>query len=349
MTAAVRPISDRHADRWDAFVEKHPQATALAASRAQAYWQAGGWSPQYFAAYDGEMMQAGLAMIVKKIPLVPYSLARIVAMLADGGQATAMAGALLGAAERFARDEGIAEIESRCRVFSGVDVSGVDYSKTLRQALEQSGFEPRDVTRGTYLVRIDVDDETLLKSFSSKCRRDVRKGVREGVAVEESGSEASFRYFCDTTREMVERKVLEGVSPVRFDTFWPMVEKGYYRLFLAKYDGQTCNMALVDALGIPMYAYGATSEAAFEKGVPPTGQPLHHAIMRWFRDRGAAYYDLGGSPGPDPQKGHPNYPVWRFKHEFQGQYVRTIPWCRRPMSLVGRVLASAMRRLGRLQ
>ena len=35
-------------------------------------------------------------------------------------------------------------------------------------------------------------------------------------------------------------------------------------------------------------------------------------------------YDFGGSPGPVPVQGHPNYGVWKFKHEFNCRYVELI-------------------------
>ena len=56
--------------------------------------------------------------------------------------------------------------------------------------------------------------------------------------------------------------------------------------------------------------------------MPPTGQVLHFGIMQHLRNDGYAFYDLGGSPGPIPQKGHPNYGVWKFKQEFAGDYVQ---------------------------
>ena len=37
---------------------------------------------------------------------------------------------------------------------------------------------------------------------------------------------------------------------------------------------------------------------------------------------------FGGTPGRIPDPAHPNYSVWKFKHEFQGRYVRTLGWWR---------------------
>jgi len=61
------------------------------------------------------------------------------------------------------------------------------------------------------------------------------------------------------------------------------------------------------------------------------------------------HYDLGGSPGPVPEKGHPNYTVWCFKHDFGGQFVWTIPYYRCALSLLGVPLTAIVRRLGRLK
>lgn len=79
---------------------------------------------------------------------------------------------------------------------------------------------------------------------------------------------------------------------------------------------------------------GATGPGAMEKGTPPTGQALHFGIMKHLRDMGRATYDLGGSPGPLPQRGHPNYGGWTFKHEFGGPFVTHVDYMDRVLSRV---------------
>src|SRR5690349_4713730 len=99
------------------------------------------------------------------------------------------------------------------------------------------------------------------------------------------------------------------------------LDRGAASLFRCQHGGKTLNMALVTTLGRPRYWHGATAPEALSPEVPPTGQLLHFEIMKHLASRGRPVYDLGGSPGPEPIQGHPNYGVWYFKHKFSGKYV----------------------------
>ena len=204
------------------------------------------------------------------------------------------------------------------------------------------------MSHGTYVVPIPPDDEALLGSFSSKCRRDVRKGLREGISVEGAETEDLFEAFCQAHRKMISRKGLATVREATYGALRPLHARSHVKVFAATHDGRVCNMALVDMLGVPKYTLGAVTEAGMAKGCPPTGQVLHYGIMQYFRDRGCKYYDWGGSPGPVPVEGHPNYTVWRFKYEFNNQFVLSLPAYRRPFGVLGRWATAWARRSGRL-
>lgn len=171
---------------------------------------------------------------------------------------------------------------------------------------------------GTYLTQL-ADDETMLKSFTSKCRRDIRKGLREGVTVEACFDRDSLDEFANHYESMKSRKSIAGVTrEFLTDAVWPCIESGLASIFISRHNDQSCNYALVSLVGRPRYWLGATSEYAVQKGVPPSGQVLHFGVMQYLREHGWSQYDLGGSPAEVPEKGHPNYGVWRFKFEFQG-------------------------------
>jgi hypothetical protein len=316
---------------------------------ARAYWQGnGGWELAPIGAFQGDKLVAGLALFTRRIPYSPWRLGRILAILPLADDVAGSTLALLREAEKVARRQRVLEIDARCMVPEAYPIDGVAYDAGLCQALREAGYLPTEVRDGTYILPINMADEALAESLGKKCRRDVRKGIREGVVVRAMETAEELKLFIDTHREMCLRKDLPAWSQARYEGLPPLFERGDVRVFASSYNAQVCNMALIESLGIPRYLLGATTAAAFEKGVPPTGQVLHYAIMQWFRDRGARYYDLGGSPGPEPQEGHPNYTVWRFKHEFGGTYAYWVPYHRRPLGAAGGLLTKLARRLGKL-
>jgi len=341
-------MTDADAERWDAFIAAHPLGKAMATTRGLKAWQASGWSQHLLGAFEGQEVVAGAVACTKKLPHLPWTVARITTFASGGQDRAATASALLAAVRALARRLRAAEIESRCLIPEGVVLNGIPFHADVREELLQAGYAETNSRQGTYMVRIDVDDESLMQSFRSKCRRDARKGLREGVTNEPLDAREDFGFFCESHREMCRRKGLPPVSEAVYEGMRPMVEAGHLRLFGARYDGHVQNMALVDALGIPRYTLGVATPGAYEKGVPPTGQALHFGIMQWCRDHGKAFYDLGGSPGPEPQPGDPNFSVWQFKYEFGGDYVYMIPYYRRSLGVFGGALMRLARRLGKL-
>lgn len=343
-----RIVADTDFDAWDAFVAKHPFGRALVTTASQRLWGTCAWTLHPIGAFEGDRLVGGAAVVSKKIPCTPWRLARIEALMVNPADVAGSAAALLAEAEQLCRSLRCAELEIRALIPENTLIDGSDLYAGVQAVVIERGYWRGVFRQATYYVPLQADDEQLLNSYSSKCRRDVRKGLREGVTVTELRSGEDLAEFFRARNQMAKRKGLEPLSDATGEAIQPMYEREYFRLFAAQYEGRTCNMALIDALGIPQYTLGATTPGAFEKGVPPVGQALHYEIMRWFRDRGARFYDLGGSPGPVPVEGHPNYTVWRFKHEFGAPYVYMLPYHRKSMSRLGGLGLALARRMRRL-
>lgn len=341
-------MADTEVDRWNAFVASHPFGQALATMCAKKWWQKTGWSLQCIALFENESIVGGVAIRTDKIPYLPWTLARVVTILLTNDDIVTKTKVLLDAAAQFACSQKALQIEVGFGILNGLEIDGINYTGQVQQGLRESGYVACDKRLGTYLVRIDLDDEALLSSFVKKCRQNVRKALKRGVTVSELRSPESISIFGKFHQEMISRKGLRNLHRITKETYEglrPLHDRGYVRLFAAYYEGQIYNMLLVDALGVPTCWMSATTPHAFEKGVPPTGQLLHYAVMQWFRARGSQYFDFGGSPGPTPAKGHPNYTVWRFKYDFRGTYVSTIAFYLFWPSVKGKLLTSAGRLL----
>jgi len=348
MTHQVREIDDSGRALWNALVESHPLGQGRVTTEARPWWKASSWSMHLIGAFRGDTLVGGAVICTKKIPLLPWWLGRIVALLPDPGDIAGSSSILLKACASLARRTRVVEIEARLPVM-GID--DPDYSRFyegISRTLVSDGYAERRPGDGTYLVRVDRNDADLLESMSAKCRRDVRKGQREGVTMVGMANARDFDLFCETHQAMKARKGLGEPSHSDYEKYRAMFEGDRVRLFSAQYQGRTCNMALLDTLGVPRYLLGAMTSAAYQKGTPPTGQLLHFEIMRRLRQEGARYYDLGGSPGPVPIRGHSNYDVWRFKHEFGGVFVRAMSSHSKLMSVVAGWVPAIARSLGRL-
>lgn len=295
----------------------------------------GRWQGELAIAKVAGQIVGVMPMAFMKLWLLPVAMCR-----SDGGPITAgedrveLVEQMLQWLVAYARRRHCGRVELRLPIARRVGQSVSPSSALYESALATAGFEPREpILFGTYWVKLGEDDEALLASMSSKCRRDVRKALREGVTVDFSNDRARLDLFRRNIHEMFSRKGLPEPSEEFFTGgVWPCMEAGLATVFAASYGGEIRNMAIVTLTGRATYWLGAIAPAGMEKGAPPTGQALHFGVMRHLRELGRSVYDLGGSPGPVPQKEHPNYGVWTFKHEFGGDWVDYLDQYQRVMN-----------------
>jgi hypothetical protein len=205
---------------------------------------------------------------------------------------------------------------------------------------------------GTYYVPL-ADADTMESRLSSPCRRKLRKGLREGVVVQCRTDAGAMDEFIPVYLDMCGRKNLRPRGRKYLLGVRACVQAGTAAVFVCSFHDSPCNFAVVTLTGRPTFWLGAMSSAALSDEVPHTGQALHFEIMKHLHSLGRGVYDFGGSPGPTPQANHPNYGVWKFKHEFNGRYVLCIDRMRRVLSPAGNLLMEqshkflrAMRALG---
>ena len=253
---------------------------------------------------------------------------------------------LLAAADRVAADRSIIEIELRLRVPANDAIEGFEYYSAVTEAVESAGYRAMETFERTYLLRIDQDDDALLTSFSKSCRGTVRRAIKDGADVVIGSGAESLDEFYEPYAETCRRKGAPVVPrETVVDGMAPLVRDGKVLLCHESYAGTKANIVIVDALGVPTYLLGTRTQASVDGEVPSSAQVLQYEIMKHLRDNGKRYYDLGGCEGPTPEKGHPNYGVWRFKHGFRGQYVEFMPYYRKTRGVFSRMLLKLARRL----
>jgi len=323
---AAREIIAGEEVAWDGLLTTHPFGRCV----APMWEEQAGWTRRKIGAFDGSELVGGLILGVRSIPWLRASLGRVTCAMVDSDRVDEMLGCLLDEAWRIGRRDSIVEIEVRLRVPQGASLPTHQSCTAIQRALAAGGYQPLHAVDHSYLIRIDKDDEELLKSFGQKCRNLVRKALREGVEIQRSENPELLEEFYASYLSMCERKNVANVSRANVvDGMKPLIRKGHAELYVENYSGRAANMVIVDALGIPCYMLGTRTAAAVRDRLPSRSQAVQFEIMRRMRDRGKVLYDLGGCEGPEPIEGHPNYGVWHFKHSFAGQYVDFLPYCRK--------------------
>jgi hypothetical protein len=196
---------------------------------------------------------------------------------------------------------------------------------------DRAGLAPAPGLRGDYrtlAVRIDRGDEALRASFHPRWRNHLRSAERRGLRVERGGGPALFERFDRLFGEMAERK---GIAPELAPAFFAEVsrsaEPGAYEVWLASdAEGDLGGILVALQGGSAVYLLGATGRRGL---ATKAAYLLQWEAMRACRERGASWYDLGGT---DPV-GNPG--VHHFKSRTNGVPVAVSPRAREPAGVAG--------------
>jgi lipid II:glycine glycyltransferase (peptidoglycan interpeptide bridge formation enzyme) len=276
-------------------------------------------------ARGGELAAGALLDIRRPIPGLPAALHTSGGILLPDSADRALLRELLDALLERAGALGAVSLNVALRVPRETDGVVHPEALELESAVREAGFE-REEPLETYVVPLDrAGDDALLESFGKNPRRHIRKAIREGVEIRETLEPAAFEAFASAHRAMTGRKGLDALPKgLATQVLLPLATRGHGRLFLADFRGIPRNWLYVASIGVPLYQWGALDAAAREPECPQTGQVLHYGAMCRFRAEGQTRYDFGGTPGAVPDPSHPNFSVWKFKHEFEPSHVRFI-------------------------
>jgi len=190
----------------------------------------------------------------------------------------------------------------------------------VNDILLSNGFNKLPERKETYWINLEEDEDDIFDNLGKNHKRDIKKGIREGVQIKVTNSTEMANTFYEYYSTMCHNKKLVPVPENYFKKgLKDLLKIDKCKLFYAEYEGKIYNMAVISLFGNPMYVFGASISS--EKK-PPMGQLLHWEIIKWLKKNNYKIYDLGGTPGDVPQKEHSNYWVWRFKKGFNGDYVR---------------------------
>lgn len=331
---------------WDGFLRGMPESRVRQSSLYAAALALHGWTPRIVTLRSNGRIVAGALLGEKQVPVIGRRLRMSGGAAVDHAAPVEWIRHFFAELDRFAKGRGAIHLHFDWRrplTVGGVPALG---GQTLRTELESWGLA-RFHEPGTYHIPLaGQSQEELFARLDPQARQNIRRAGRDGVKVEVETSEEALRDFEAGFRDMSGRKQL-GMWPQGFRERFlrPAIDRGLGTLLVAKQGETRLNCIFVGHVGAPLYEWGAIAPRPDGKSVPPTGELLHYDALCRFREHPHGYYDLGGSPGPEPIEGHPNYTVWRFKKKLGGTYVAHVGAGDR----VYRQWAdSALARLGRL-
>jgi lipid II:glycine glycyltransferase (peptidoglycan interpeptide bridge formation enzyme) len=273
---------DVHDERWDAFVAEaqggyYMQTTAW--SRLKSRFD---WSVARVMVIRQGVIVAGAQVLLRRLPL-------------GGSIAWAPRAPLFGVADplvvRLVLDE-LHRLGRRSKVRVLLVQPAVD-DPLLREELDRRGYRPTPVIMApSWTVVFDLSKplDDLMAAMSKHTRRNVRKGLRDGVRVREGDErdvQAFYELHAGTSRRQRFSSYPESYFAAMWEAFRP--DDGC-RLFLAEYDGEILSGLFVLALGDTIYSLASGWSGRHASRKP--NDVLHWELLKWGKEHGYRVCDL---------------------------------------------------------
>lgn len=170
----------------------------------------------------------------------------------------------------------------------------------------------------TVLVDISGDRDELLARLPSRTRNTIRRGMKEGVVIEQAPAEQSTydRMWRLWEEVVADQGVFTRGRDYHIHTWRTFCESGAGQIFFATHEGQDVAAAFVVVTGeVANYREGASVR---QRPVRGAAQLMQFEAMVWAQGQGATVYDMCGTPHStkldDPED--PLHGVGEFKRGF---------------------------------
>ena len=297
-------------EKWDACLNKHPDAHLLQTAAWGALKAGFGWEAEIVQNED-----CGALVLFRKLPL-----GLRIAYIPKGPVGENWQ-SLWPAVDEVCRH--------KRAVFLKVEPDALEDEQ---QALETAfgGFEADAKPiqpRQTVLISLEGDEEEWIARMKQKTRYNIRLAKRKDVQISETDDLSVFQSLMDATGERDGFGVHNQAYYQRaYDLF---AASGACSILLASYEAQPLAAMMIFVRGKrAWYFYGASNNE--ERNRMPT-YLLQWEAMRWAAARGCTEYDLWGVPDATEEELEANFTdrhdglwgVYRFKRGFGGRLVRS--------------------------
>lgn len=315
MHALIVGPEDR--DRWNAFVAGPGRGHVMQAYEWGEVMRRRGWEPVRIAAVRGKAFCGAMALYLRRIPLLPFTLAYSPygPLFAAGGDEA------LDCLANRARRLGV----ERRSIFLQLFPDALASDSAALAAITAQGFrriEKQGILRLTqplwiYTLDIGRSEAELLSAMKKKTRYGIRFSARKGVRVVERRNETDLECFHALLVDNGRRKGFPVRSRDFYRSIWKeLAPAGLARLFFALRGAEVVATELAFVFGDTCYGmYRASS---------PLGRRLQAnytlvwEVIRWARQMGLKRYDLRGVASFAPPENHSGYGVFKFKEGWGG-------------------------------
>ncbi len=166
--------------------------------------------------------------------------------------------------------------------------------ETGRQ-LAHFGFNPVRMTinpTATILIDLHKDLDTIQSEIKQSTRRNIRIAQRKGITIRE-GTEADIGRFYVALKATSRRKNFATFPIEYYHRMWELfAPRGYARLFVAEYEGETVSSQLAISFGDTVINKMTAWSGEYSSLRP--NEALYWAVIQWAKAHGFRYYDLEG-------------------------------------------------------
>jgi lipid II:glycine glycyltransferase (peptidoglycan interpeptide bridge formation enzyme) len=298
-----------NSDEWDAFVTEHPLGHHEQCSHYGNARSEYGFKTERVCVRDGSHIVGGAQILVRPTPI--------------GRLATIWRGPLAIDDDADIMQQTVDALDhcAHTRRYAMVQAETFDQQNVARRLLRQAGYVP-DVAWtarcATLVIPLAWADEKILAQAKKKWRYGVRLAQRKDVVITCGGREdiVDFHHLHMMSASHQNFPVL----PLQyFDDIWRLFgDTGRLRFFLA-YHGETPLAAIMNTVVGSRMLYGwAGMHRGTEERKLMANYLLHFEAMRYAREHGCKFYDLGGVSMDQSEGGG----VSAFKRGFGGIIVK---------------------------
>ncbi|MBI5788299.1 MAG: peptidoglycan bridge formation glycyltransferase FemA/FemB family protein [Candidatus Schekmanbacteria bacterium] len=320
-----RILNEAEIQKWDDFVHSSRMGMIYQTwDWGNLMMRAQKWTPQILVMEENGKIKAGALIAYKRLPLLNKTTVRIPrGFVWQGDLSQEIMDNLLESFEHFTR-----QVCGLSCTFGICLPEIINLSKNEQYHLYDEWIMankkilkvPALDGRSTFWIDLTQSEDKIWGNINRDYRYNINKSQKTGVVVGFSEDDNLLDLFYNFYSKMFERKGIESSGYVYFDQgVRKLIQNKKCRIFYAKYNDKIINIVIISLIGIPRYIWGAVSTE--DDRLPPSGHLIQWEIIKWLKSQNYQIYDLGGTPGYNLDKKHPNYGVWFFKKRFGGDYV----------------------------
>lgn len=193
------------------------------------------------------------------------------------------------------------------------EIRNANSTADFRKALEFSGYEYRDYLN--YQIVLNQPINAIFKSFSTSCKRNIRKAEKSGIEIRELKDPKEIPVFYELLHKTYKRAQVSIADISLFqNAFEVLYQRNMIRYFIAYLDQVPIACRSVFVFKDKLYDWYAGSDANYFRHCPNEWMVWH--ILQLGAQWGLKIFDFGGAGYPDEK-----YGVRDFKSRFGGNLV----------------------------